>query len=276
VDTEYIIFRSSKPKLGLIAGIIDGVLSSPFSAPFGGFSYKKDDVSLETLDESIDLLLEYSIQKIFRSINITLPPSFYAESFLSKLNNCLYRKQFKIRKYDLNYSINTAEAANVYTEKLQYNARKNLNIALSKNFSLQQCESLEEKQTAYEVIKANRESRGFPLRLSFDTIKDTINLIDADFFLVTLDGENVAAAMIFHVAAEIAQVVYWGDLPEYSTNKTMNFLSYHIVQHYIGTKVKILDIGPSTEDSIPNYGLCDFKESIGCDVYTKLTWSHEF
>ena len=36
--------------------------------------------------------------------------------------------------------------------------------------------------------------------------------------------------------------------------------------------VVILDIGPSTENGIPNYGLCEFKESIGCSVTMKYSF----
>lgn len=276
IDVEYLVFRTSKPKMGLVAGVVDTVLSSPFSAPFGGFSYKKEDVGLEAIDEALHLLFEHSRQKGYSAVNITLPPTFYAESFLSKLSNCFYRKEFSIKKYDLNYSISLNKNIDLYKEKLHYNARKNLNISLEKGFTFQQCNTIEDKQAAYEVIKQNRESRGFPLRLSFETIKETINIINADFFLVKLDEVNVAAAMIFHVSKNVVQVVYWGDLPEYASNKTMNFLSYHVVQHYSSSNIRVIDIGPSTEDSIPNYGLCDFKESIGCDVHSKLTWSYAF
>ena len=46
----------------------------------------------------------------------------------------------------------------------------------------------------------------------------------------------------------------------------MNFLSYNIFKHYKAIGVSIIDIGHSTEDSIPNQGLCEFKESIGCSI----------
>jgi len=36
--------------------------------------------------------------------------------------------------------------------------------------------------------------------------------------------------------------------------------------------MRYIDIGPSTENSIPNYGLCEFKESIGCDISPKYTF----
>lgn len=47
-----------------------------------------------------------------------------------------------------------------------------------------------------------------------------------------------------------------------------------IVGNFLGW-LKYLDIGPSTENSIPNYGLCDFKESIGCRRSLKYTMVKE-
>jgi lipid II:glycine glycyltransferase (peptidoglycan interpeptide bridge formation enzyme) len=133
------------------------------------------------------------------------------------------------------------------------------------------CKTQEEEAIAFAIIKKNREVRGFPLRMTWEQIEETIKVIKADFFLLYNDSkETIASAMVFHINSKVVQVVYWGDLPEFSHLKTMNFLSYKIFEYYQDSTVEIIDIGPSTEDSIPNYGLCEFKESIGCDITTKL------
>jgi hypothetical protein len=46
----------------------------------------------------------------------------------------------------------------------------------------------------------------------------------------------------------------------------MNFLSYKIFEYYQSTGIPYIDIGHSTVDSVPNNGLCEFKESIGCSL----------
>jgi len=56
----------------------------------------------------------------------------------------------------------------------------------------------------------------------------------------------------------------------------MNFLSYEVFKYYKENGIEVVDIGPSTEDSIPNHGLCEFKESIGCDLSPKYSFYKKF
>jgi lipid II:glycine glycyltransferase (peptidoglycan interpeptide bridge formation enzyme) len=109
--------------------------------------------------------------------------------------------------------------------------------------------------------------------MSFEKIQLTSELIDSDFFVLSKGNSLVlASAIVFHITPEIVQVIYWGDLPEFNNYKTMNYLSYKVFEHYKNINKKIVDIGPSTENSIPNYGLCEFKESIGCNIDSKFSF----
>ena len=62
---------------------------------------------------------------------------------------------------------------------------------------------------------------------------------------------------------------------KYSNLRPMNFLSYSIFKFYKDLGIRYIDVGPSTENSIPNYGLCEFKESIGCQIFPKYTLEKE-
>jgi len=103
--------------------------------------------------------------------------------------------------------------------------------------------------------------------MTFEQIINTIQLIPADFFMVQQKvGESIGAAIVFHVADNIVRVIYWGDLPELSHMRTMNFLSFKIFEYYKNLGTEIIDVGISTVNSVPNNGLCEFKESIGCQT----------
>jgi hypothetical protein len=272
-SVHYLLFNDTKYRLGLICGVREETLFSPFSAPFGGFIYLAEDLRIQIIDEAIQLLIEWARRKLLKQIHFTLPPSIYNESYIAKQTNSLYRKNFRVSGIDLNYSFILDRLDDNYDKHIWSNARKNLKISLSKDLNFIRCKSLEEKEKAFRTIKKNREIRGYPLKMTWNQILETIKIINSDFFLITDYRENIlAAAIVFEVNTEINQVIYWGDLPEYSANKTMNFLSYKIFEYYIKTGKRVIDIGPSTENSVPNFGLCDFKESIGCKISQKMSF----
>jgi hypothetical protein len=272
----YLLIKDKKYRLGITGGVRDATFFSPFSAPFGGFVFLNENIRMSLIDEALDAFMRWISEKPIRYVSVTLPPFIYNPNFISKQINGLYRQKCSATKMDLNYSFDLSRFDKTYADNIWRNAKKNLRIALKHQFSFKECKNSEEKKLAYEIIALNRSSRGFPLRMSWSQIVETIELIPAYFFLVYKDQQTaVAAAVVFQVSEKVVQVVYWGDMPEYSHMKTMNFLSYKIFEYFCKMEIDRVDIGPSTEDSIPNYGLCDFKESIGCDIDLKLTFQKE-
>lgn len=108
--------------------------------------------------------------------------------------------------------------------------------------------------------------------MSLDDVEATAALVGADFFVVTHGGEDVAGAMMYPTASGVMQLIYWGDIPGYGELRPMNLLAYHIYEHYRAAGVRVLDLGPATEDGVPNYGLCVFKESLGALPSLKYTF----
>jgi hypothetical protein len=275
-EVFYLLFREGKFRLGIIGGTRDNVFYSPFSAPFGGFTYLSDDVRLKYIEEAIKLLNVWATEKKLSSIIITLPPLLYDSSFISKQVNCLWREGFEISDTDLNYSFDLERFDDKYTERIWYNAHKNLKTAMNSRLNFQECKTDEEKTLAYNIIYGNRESRGYPLRMTLQQVFDTIHIIPADFFLVYNETNTpVASAIVFHVSQSVVQVIYWGDLPGYSEIKLMNFLSFSVFKYYKTIGKRAVDIGPSTENSIPNHGLGEFKESIGCRINPKFKFTRK-
>jgi len=270
---HYLIFQDSKIRLGLIIGKKENAVFSPFSAPFGCFSFLHEKNGIDVIDESIQVLDEYLKEKNISSIKLILPPLCYNVSFLSKVISSLIRNNYKMSIIDINHIFKTSFFDEKYKENIYRNARKNLNIALKQNFVFQKTENI---SLVYSIVSKNRELRGFPLRMTLEQVKETIKIVKHDAFVVELNQDYVASALIYYVANNIVQIIYWGDIPEFSSVKTMNFLSYKVFEYYKNTGIEIIDIGPSTENGIPNYGLCDFKESIGCCVESKFTFEKRY
>jgi len=273
----HLMFKDKKNRLGIVLGLKKKCLISPFSAPFGGFSVIDEKLSVQHIEDAVDALKEYCVLKGVQGLSITLPPLFYKESFLTKVHHVLLQKGFNMESLDLNYLFHLENfSEKYYTEIIARNARKNLTIALTKEMSFREGSSDEDLMTAYQIIKMNRLSKGFSLSMTAKEVQQTSEIVKVDSFIVSYEGVDIASAIVYHVTNKIVQVIYWGDLPEYASNKTMNFLPYKIFEHYHQQGYGVIDVGTAMLDNKPNYGLCDFKESIGCSIQPKCAFTMKF
>lgn len=249
-DLHYLSVHDTKHRFGIILGERNGMLRSPFSAPFGGFTTRGVQ-NLERMEEAVDLLLTYAAERSLQ-LAVTLQPMVYDETQLSKWTSVFSRKM-NVHCTDLNYHVDLQRIAD-YEKIIDRSARKNLNHALKESFNLIKLNSNDHSDVAraYEVIRRNREERGFPLRMTLEQVWQTVsNVIRADFFMLEHEGEDVAAAQVFHVAEGVAQVVYWGDIREYSALRPMNFLTYSLFRHYYEAGLHTLDIGRRRKTAYP-------------------------
>lgn len=261
----YLLFKDSKIRFGIVVGLRNNQLFSPFSASYGGFEPLFEDTKLFQIDAALASFSNWAAAKSFSGIKIIMPPFFFNEDFSAKMVNCFYRAGFEVKNKELNYHFQTQKMNDDYSKLIWYNAKKNLKKSLSKSLNFLKIQD-QDGELAYDIIAQNRRERGFPLRLTFEQLQETGKIIPIDYFIVE-DGTNkIGAAIVFHLSSNVVRVVYWGDLPEYSELKTMNFLSYSVFKYYKEIGIPIIDIGHSTEDSVPNNGLCEFKESIGCSI----------
>ncbi len=268
---HYLAGKDKKYRILLAIGEKDGEWRAPFSAPFSNIVLLRKDTSVEYIWEFVGLLKDYVKSNGGRLINLYLPADVYCANDNSKIYNALLGNGFHIEFADVNYSfdLNSFDMTS-YEQLIHYNARKNLRIAMDCNHNFIRCISDEQKEEAYDIIKINRDYRGFPLRMTKEQVMSTIKVVNHDFFLVNHEGNTIAAAVVYRLTSKIAQVVYWGDIPGVGEYKPINFLSYNLVKFYKELGFEILDIGISTEEGNPNYGLCSFKESIGCIPSTKM------
>lgn len=272
----YLIFKDSKTRLGIIFGLRGTELFSPFSAPYGGFIYNDEDCKAKIVDAAIAALNKWIVEKGFSKVSIALPAMHYNTHFLTRVVNGLYNSYYTIDQLDVNHHFEIPNDFHErYSDQLQRNARKNLNNALKQEFEFHHLDG-DEVARAYNIIAINRAAKQKPLRLTLEQVLEVSAVTQIDFFVVTQNGIDIAAAIVFDINDTIAQVVYWGDNPQYAELRSMNFLTYKVFEYYASKNLNTLEIGISTENSIPNYGLCEFKESIGCSISLKYTFSKVF
>lgn len=252
---------SNHPEMGIAIGLRDGIWRAPFSAPMAPLTWQKN-ISLASVHAFFNLLKE-RLAPI--PIRITLPPYFIEDSMLAKISGAILNMASDITA-DFNYHYQLSLFPD-FEKHLNRAARKNYRQALKANFSFEKTDLAR----AYAIIAANRSSKGYYLAMSLDNLISTATCINIDSFILTLDNNDVAAAIVYHITPDIAHVVYWGDAPGFELKRPMNILPYHIFKHYHQLGFKIVNIGTSSTDGIPNIGLCNFKESLGCTTSTIIS-----
>lgn len=243
-----------RPVMGMIAGLRDGIWRSPFSAPMAALSWNRD-LRLSTVADFFTKVKEHLSPY---PLHIMLPPEFIAPSMLAKIAGTTLNMASKvIVEYNYHYDLSLLPD---FEKHLTPAAHRHFKRALKENFIFETSTI----SMAYPVIQANYAAKGYRLPMSLSNLEDTAKIIDIDPFILRHGGTVVAAAIIYRIAPGIAHLVYWSNMPRTESMRPMNILPYHIFRYYAGLGFKIVSLGTSSTDGIPNYGLCDFKSSLGC------------
>jgi len=267
---------NSKYRFGLIVGIKDNEMLIPFSSPFSCISNISSQNKAVDYADFIKALIIFAKNSNFKKIKITLPPLFYDETHIQWIINSLYTNDFSISGADIAHYVNLERYISFednYIDSLAIKARQKISSSLKEGMS---CEKVTDISESYQIIKKNREHRGYPLLLKEEDLIETSKNIKIDCFLVKSSiGENIASAIVYHIKDGLVQVIYWGNLPGHNDKNSMNFMAYHMLKYYCNQGLSFFDLGQSTENSIPNFGLSDFKQSIGCLPSVKFSFSHD-
>ncbi|MBN1598673.1 MAG: hypothetical protein JW894_10290 [Bacteroidales bacterium] len=268
---EFLLFHDGNKKLGLIAGIRDGNLSAPFSAPFSCFSVSDSNIRISYIDNALSLFEEFALSGGTDSITLVLPPSFYCEALISKIAVCLNKNSFT-DFLSVNHHFNTCDY-NRYSEgRMGKDVRYNIKYALKSGLVFKPAEDPDDFSRAYDVIEINKKSKNRPQSMTFDQIMDMTKITEVDFLMVMKDDLPVASAIIYNHSPEIAQVIYWGDIPEFSRYYPMNFLAFNIFRFYYEKGTSVIDLGTSMLGNEPNVGLINFKDNIGAITSLKFSF----
>ncbi|MGL5777563.1 hypothetical protein [Cetobacterium sp.] len=255
-----------KNKNSLLAEIYCGIRNNelylPYSSPFFYLNEFKNIRDEEYF--KISELLKHLKEKLnLKKIKITFSPKIYNER-VENIIGIFLNNDFKVKYYDVNHYFDLKSDLNQ-----DRSIKKDINLAKKYNLIFEKS-SLKD---SYIVIKKNREERNFPLRMSEEHLEKIKMLKNAEvetFIVKNEVGDSLAAAIIFKVKEGKYQVVYWGNIKDESYKKPMAFLVENLLSYY-KEKAEILDIGPSSEEGIINFGLSQFKRNIGCKICNKIT-----
>tara|TARA_A100000164_G_C21318523_1_gene501043 strand:- start:196 stop:543 length:348 start_codon:yes stop_codon:yes gene_type:complete len=108
--------------------------------------------------------------------------------------------------------------------------------------------------------------------MNWEDLHKMINTFPDIFFNFGLfyEEEMIASAICIKISEEILYVFYWGEIETYQDISPTSYLSYKIANYCKFKQLKILDLGTSSFNSFPNFGLINFKKSIGALSCNKI------
>jgi hypothetical protein len=244
----------------------DASFNSPQRGSYGGLQIKKGS-SFSKMNffasEVINILKNYS--RVKRRISIVLPPTSHDNHLVSNWNNIWKNLGFFEFNSELNFSINIDESID-FSSLLHSSVKKHIKRCKRESLICKRVDLLEIKEI-YNVIKINREHRGFPVTMSLEAIEKTISCLNEKILLYGCYDSNhnlMASSIVYDINSDIDYVFYWGDLPNLNNGLSpISFLAEFIYNSSKDRKKKMLDLGTSTVNGVQNIGLITFKERLG-------------
>lgn len=241
---------------------------SPINGSFGNFEFA-EKISVEVMEEFMDFVINYLLKSPCDQIKIKFSPDIYNASHNSIILSFLLRHGFKIESVELNQYIKSFDY--ILDESVCKGNRKRIRKAIDQNLEFKQVNP-SEYESVYQVIYQNRARRGFPITMTWQDLKKMTETFPdkSIFFAVFKQNIIIASAICFEVSNQMLYVFYWGELGGFETLSPIAFLSKSIVEYAKAHNFKVVDIGTSSVNGMPNYGLHKFKVNIGCDTCSKF------
>ena len=254
----------------------DDVYVSPLKGTFGGISAHQK-VEFNILESFIQQSVAYLLHKKPKGLNIKLAPASHSSSIFSISCNVLMRLGFSTSSKDLNYDLRVDERT--YLEHIDYGNVKRIKKCLREGLQAFEIEP-DRFEEAYRVIAINRERRGYQVSMTYDQIQEMVLTFPGKIvcFGVSSDVEKkklVASSICILINTKVLYVFYWGDIAEMETLSPIALLASHIYEYMQKNNYEIFDVGTSSIQSEPIYGLINFKRNVGFSESLKLNLEYK-
>jgi hypothetical protein len=249
-----------------------GVFRSPRLGTFGSFDFK-DLPCLELVEFFADEAERALRDRGATQITIISPPFAHVPELSHLVFLALHNRGYRATPHSLNQSVRLDDRP--FARRVNNGRRRRLRRLGELGFEARMLTSLPELSDAYELILENRRHKGYKLSMSWDSIREMREIFgDRIYGFGVFRGRQPAAASItIRVNHDIVYVFYWGDEAEFSDVSPIVLLAETIYEHARAEGARWVDLGTSTNDGAPNYGLIRFKRNLDCEASLKLAYS---
>ena len=252
-----------------------GVFRSPRLGTFGSFDFNEPPC-LEVVE-----FFAHETERVLRDrgatqITIISPPFAHGPELSHFVFLALHNRGYLATPHSLNQSVRLDDRP--FGARIDADGRRRLARAREMGFEARRLTSLSELSSAYELILENTRRKGYQLSMTWDRIREMREIFGDRIygFGVFRDAQPAAASITIRVNRDVVYVFYWADVAGFSGVSPIVLLAETIYEHARAEGARWMDIGTSTNDGAPNYGLIHFKRNLGCEASLKLAYTKAF
>ena len=250
-----------------------GLWRSPARGTFAGYAWR-DGFGLDQLFAFHEAVMARLTGEGARRVEILTAPMAHDSQAFSQQSYLLRSRGFHISRCDLNQSL--VLDARSLSERMTYGNLKRLRKCEREGL-LATALPYTQLPAVYDTLAANRAAKGNSMSMTLPALEDmAARFPDAvHLFGCHAGTELAAAALCLRLSADVLYVFYWGDRPGYSQLSPVVTLANAIHDHGRALGVRQIDVGTSTVDTEPNFGLLQFKRGLGFTESLKLQFTRE-
>lgn len=247
---------------------VEGTWRSPARGTFAGLSFDVDLKfrELSTFFEGVESALR---AKGAKSLEVLPAPQAHNATNFAQQVYLLRLFGFETIQCDLNQSLEIDSRS--LSERMNYGNLKRLRKCNREGLVARQLPHADLPQV-YETLSINRANKGNSMSMTLTQLQVMVDTLPENIILFGCPdgGQLAAAALCLRLSMSVLYVFYWGDRPEYSSQSPVVAVADAVYHYGRERGYKILDVGTSTIDQKPNFGLLEFKRGLGFNESLKL------
>ena len=243
------------------------------SSPFGGFLTDRE-IQKADLHACLDEMSAWSTTRGITALIIRMFPNEYHLRFASLIKEALLESGFKIMYKDIAQYIPIKLKGSM---DLNTHKKRRVRNSATQGFQFRSLSPVT-LDRCYDLFVQSRISKGYPITMSLDALRNMFALFPDQYLLFGLFDEErvIAASVAIKISDQILYCFYLGDDLEYRTHSPVTALVSAIYEYCKINNFLMLDLGISTDKGVVNEGLFNFKKSFGSQESPKLTFVKYF
>lgn len=245
--------------------------TSPHKAPFGSIEFS-ENVPQTVLTEFIKFVEDSLLKVGIALLTIRMPLAAYSPKTISLLQTLLVSKGFQIELTEVGSFIQVDDRD--FKNFIKDSERHVLNQFKKRDFTCTQI-PIDMLEEVYSFISKHQTSKGYTLSMSFDQMKETVDVFRNDFFLFVARDQDqmIGASISIRVQDHVLYNFYVTHDAAYKQYSPVIAIIEALYNFCKANSFSTLDLGTSMLQGKPNFSLLDFKRRLGGVDTEKLTLS---